>query len=381
MKRKDKALSKEKAFKEMKYHISRRSGIAAIVSAIAATWFTVISINLPVPIDEMNICQWLHFLISYAPPVLLSVWGIFLLFKNYLNAKKFEKEYMYYTESKKISTALLTAIKRTHFEKTRNILQSTYGKVPDWHPINYNDNILVYDIHQHLRSICIRLKELVVGIAPNEFNDDMVTVDIAFQYPSDNKFIKIVLADQSNNRGSDIREKQLGGSVQECGELESTNSDKELAWKIITSGDRTSSSVNMHAYLSDTYSFYSYLANQGYVFSNDKKQLAEGQHYIWTSHDRQYENIGSVIGTVIELKNDNPETVFVKAYLTIGTFGRKLVEENDPLDEEHFEKLFKETIINSYKTLIEAELAQMFIRHGIKQSFINRTTGKLILKN
>ncbi len=80
---------------------------------------------------------------------------------------------------------------------------------------------------------------------------------------------------------------------------------------------------------------------------------------------------------VVDLKNDNPEKVFVRVFLTITTYGRKFVEKTDLLDEKTFKKLFKETVINSFKTIIETELAQMFIRHGINNYFIDRHSGKI----
>ncbi len=376
MKRKDKALSKEKVYKEMKYDISKRAKIAAIASAIAALWFSGISIKDAIPIDKMCICLWLRFLIFYVPPIFLSIWGIYLLFKNYCNAKNFEDDYNYYCESKKVSTALLAAIKRTNFSKTCGILQSTYGTVPNWHPTNYYKNVLMYDVHQHLRNICINLKELIVDLAPDEFNDDMITVDLAYMYPSDDKFKKITSHKSACKKGFNF------STLHSCKDNNVAWTTKDSCpnpevWKIITSGDHTSSKVNLHMYLNNSNSFYAHLAGQGYVFCNDKKQLEKENHYIWTSKDNEYKRIGSAIGTIIELKNDNPETVFVRAYLTIATYGRKLVEKGDPLDEKSFEKLFRETAINSYKTLIESEFSQMFIRHGIKEHYIDPLTGKL----
>lgn len=378
MKRKDKDLSDEKAYKEIKNNISKRSGIATIVSTIVALWFSLISIIHDILTDKMNICPWLRFLIFYVPPILLSVWGIYLLFKNYCNAKNFEDGYNYYCESKKVSTALLAAIKRTNFSKTCSILQSTYGTVPNWHPTNYYKNVLTYDVHQHLRNICINLKELIVDLAPDEFNDDMITVDLAYTYPSDDKFKKIT----SYKSACKNKKKYSFSTLCGCKDNNVARTYKDSCpnpevWKIITSGDHTSSKVNLHLFLNNSNSFYSHLAGQGYVFCNDKQQLEKENHYIWTSKDNEYDRIGSAIGTVIELKNDNPETVFVRAYLTITTYGRKLVKEGDPVDEERFEQLFRETVINSYKTLIESEFSQMFIRHGIKEHYIDPLTGKL----
>ncbi|MBP3568915.1 MAG: hypothetical protein J6K04_07090 [Lachnospiraceae bacterium] len=133
----------------------------------------------------------------------------------------------------------------------------------------------------------------------------------------------------------------------------------------------------MHTYLCDNKSFYNHLLKEGYCFCNDKKKLNKSKNYIWSTKDEEYGCNGSIAGVVIELKNDNPERVFVRVFVTITTYGRKFVEETDLLNEEVFAKLFKETVMNSYKTIIETELAQMFIRHGIHNNFINRHNGRI----
>lgn len=109
--------------------------------------------------------------------------------------------------------------------------------------------------------------------------------------------------------------------------------------------------------------------------------MEKENHYIWTSKDREYNRIGSIIGDVIELRDDDPEVTFVRAYLTISTYGRRLVEETDELDLDTFKQIFKENVINYYKTILESELSQMFIRHGVREGFINRQTGRLYLKS
>lgn len=335
---KKKKISKEKVYKILKYKVSQREKMSAILGAIAAVLLSVISLSRSFSLLELNVFSICIIVCAFG----VSLFSITLQIINAVNAHKFERDYQYYTMSKKITTALIVALKRSNYEKTCSILQSTYGNVPDWRPIDYTSNIIIYDVHQHLRCCCIRLKEMITNLYPLSFNDDMITVDIAFQYPIDNYLSK-----------------------------------KESDWKIITSGDHTSSSVRLHDYLENKCSFYSYLDNQGYVFCNDKKEIERKRHYIWSSKDYEYKRIGSVIGTVIELKNDNPEAVFVKAYLTITTYGRKLVEDDDSLCLEDFERLFRETVINSYKTLIEAELAHMFIRHGIQGGYIDKKTGHL----
>lgn len=122
--------------------------------------------------------------VLYGMPLIFIFLAIVRTWQNILESRN-ENQYKYYFWSSEISKLLLTALKRTRFAKTTAILQSTYGHMPDWHPANICDYFLVYDVHEHLRRICIGLKEIIVNLAPDEFNDDMVTVDIAFEYPSD----------------------------------------------------------------------------------------------------------------------------------------------------------------------------------------------------
>lgn len=366
MKERKKRIYEERFPEKMKYSISKWTVWATVLNAISSVGLAVISVCLAVPCVRMRFLSGNWFLLILAVLFASGIAGIILYIINIIIAKKYERKYNYYAESKRVSTALLTTLKRTNFEKTCSILQSTYSNMPDSHPINYCQNVLVFDMHQHIRNICIRLKEMIVDLAPDELNDDMVTVDIVFSYLSDNQFNKQI--------------QDHGCISQKNEQKDDDTTNGKTKWKIITSGDHTSSNVNLHRYIEDTGSFYTYLEGQGYYFCNDKSCLEEKNHYIWSSKDREYNRIGSIVGTTIELKNDDPEIVFVRAYLTITTYGRKLVEEGDLLDEEHFEKMFKETVINSYKTVIESEFAQMFIRHGIKEHFIDRFTGKLELK-
>lgn len=352
----DKKQEENKIIKKMKYSISNMDRVAVILNAIGTLGISV----LPLLNECINEKMWFYRIV-FAVCLLIVGSSVLLHIYSFRKTRKYEEKYNYYIESKKISTALLTALKRTDYEKTLDILKSTRGSTPEWNPINYEDNVLVYNIHQHLHEICIQLKELVVDISSKQLNDDMVTVDIAFQYPSDEKYIK------KDGKESNT----IGKTFADC------EKDK-TKWKIITSGDHTSAKINMHKYLSDPCSFYNYLGEQGYVYCNDKNELAVDNHYIWTSKDDEHKRNGSVIGRTIVLKNDNPEEVFVKAFLTISTYGRKLVEEDDLLDTDQFEKLFKETVINNFKTLVETEFAQMFIRHGIRKEYIDKKTGKLL---
>ncbi len=373
--------AKERAVKVMKHNVVSRQAWSAVLNALSALGMARVSI---VPIENQEDFYGVKvrsFLIIIF--LIMGVASIALLVWNMFSCRKYRKDYYYYVESKKISDALLTAVKRTSFAKTNSILRSTYGTVPKWHPIDYCKNVLVYDVHEHLRDICIKLKEVVVDLAPEEFDDDMVTVDIAFEYPSDKEFIlnrkneiksKSAETHSSSDAKNDDLECNLDLKLKKLSEKENSALER---WKVITSGDRTSSRVNLHSYLSEKDSFYNYLQENGYFFCNDKMELVKDNHYIWSSKDKEYDRNGSIAGVVIELKNDNPEKVFVRVFLTITTYGRKFVEKTDLLDEKTFKKLFKETVINSFKTIIETELAQMFIRHGINNYFIDRHSGKI----
>lgn len=379
---------KSKAVKEMKYNVARRQERASSLSVISALGLSLVSICMAFTqgIYKKSVWMFVFLTVVFGFVGLLSIW-LYLL--NITNVRKYLEDYNYYSESKRISDALLAAVKRTGYAKTTSILRSTYGTVPNWHPIDYCKNVLVYDVHEHLREICVRMKELIVNLDPQEFNDDMVTVDIAFEYPSDTEFITEQIEEVINSRantkyGEKCPDALEGCNIEHLKERLKKELDREKPsekCKIITSGDRTFSNGKLHRYLDDENSFYQYLNRHGYSFCNDKQKLADKNHYIWSSKDFEYNHIGSIVGTVIELKNDNPEKVFVRVYLTITTYGRMLVNDEDILDEEKFEKLFKETVINCYKTIIETELAQMFIRHGINNCFINRHTGRLIGKN
>ena len=372
-KQKRKKTSDNQMIAEMKIKRIKNELLTAILGSSSALGLATISL-IPFPDEQtpkpvswiINALVLLFFLFGFV--------SILLIIKNYNRIVKYKKNYHYYVESKRITTALLTATKRTDFAKTYNILQSTYNNVNKWHPIDYCQNILVYDVHQHIRDLCIQLKELIVSLVPDELTDDMVTVDLVYEYPSEKEFEKKALFEDCciiNNQTQDADENV--SPVKE-GELNLLN------WKVITSGDHTSSSVNLHMYLNASNSFYSHLCNQGYVFGNDKKDLEKANHYIWSTKDREHSCNGSIVGVVVELKNDAPEIVFIRAYLTITTYGRKLVEETDILNESQFEKLLKETVINCYKTRIESEFAQMFVRHGIKEGYINRRTGEIYTK-
>ena len=365
MKKKSPKQNEHKMVKEVRHDLMQREDWATLFGAVSSLALALSSVLLAILGWKIGTSEKLPVIVPIVIGVfaLMGLIAIIIQMYNNKRMRDFEADYIYYEQSKRISTALLSSIKRIDFDKTCSILQSTYGHVPEWNPIDYCKNVLVYDIHQHLRSICIRLKELIISLAPDEFNDDTVTVDMAFTYPSDHKMI---VRDIGNSRC------QIDSIPNQSDSAEKSD------WKIITSGDNTSSNNSLHVFLDEeSTSFYNYLKSEYYAFYNDKKTAASQNRYIWSKKDMEYERVGSIVGKVIELNNDMPEMTYVRVLLTITTYGRKLVEDYDPLDVDRFKHLFTETVMNNYKSLIEAELAQMFIRHGIRDRYIDRANGML----
>lgn len=100
-------------------------------------------------------------------------------------------------------------------------------------------------------------------------------------------------------------------------------------------------------------------------------------HYIVSGKDREYGETGSIVGLTLNVKNDEPEKVLVKAMITITTYGRKLNERGDPVRERDYRELLKTNVLNGYKALLESELAQMYIRHMIREGDMCPRTGRI----
>ncbi len=260
------------------------------------------------------------------------------------------KEYNAAVLSEKLSEATLIAIKEANANKRRCILQSTYGRVPQWHPINYTKNILVYDVHEHIRLILSGLRKLIIDTTEG-ITEDQVTVDLVYCYPP------------KNNNDCNT---QLSGQQ---------HSEKH-GWRIITSGNH-SLGGSMQAYLKNKSSFYHYVDDCGYCFCNDKMDCIEDGHYIISDKDKEQKSKGSIVGLKMELRNDEPEAIFVQAILTITTYGKKLYEKG-PIKQLDYEMIFKENVINSYRSFLLSELSQMYIRHAILEGEMCPKTGQLI---
>lgn len=264
---------------------------------------------------------------------------IYFFISSRLTIRKYNRTKL----SQELSSATLKAQQLANAAKTRSILQITYGFVPEWHPTNFRKNILVYDVHEQLRAILIAIRDAVCNFTDG-IDFDAVTVDLVYCYP-----------DKEHN------------------DILPVSQDKRDKWRIITSGDSSCTNYQLHDFLSSNESFYFYLDQNNFAFFNDKQKVS--RYYLPSGKDHEYGRDGSIVGITINVKNDQPERSLVKAMLTITTHGQKLCEEDSEISEEDYKVIFKQQVLNGFKSLLESELTQMYIRHVIRNKKMCSCTG------
>ena len=307
-----------------------------ILKCLVELVFLFVSFFLAFPDDISTMSRFLR--------ILVGIWGAAFLVKIFLFISEIStmKEFRRVRASEALSASTLLAQQRANEAKARAVQQVTYGHVPEWHPLNFQENVLPYDVHEQLRVILIEIRNAVLSYA-NQMDTDMLTVDLAYCYPSESYDGRLP-ADEKNRE----------------------------EWRIITSGNSSCMNYDLHDFLCSSESFYFCLEHNNYEFFNDKH--AAGRYYIPTGKDHEYGNVGSIVGMTVSLKNDAPESVLVKAILTITTYGWKLCD-NSGVSEEIFRNIFKQNVLNGYKSLLRSELSQMFIRHMIRNKKMCPFTG------
>ena len=260
-----------------------------------------------------------------------------------------KKNYLLMCRQEALSKATLLAQQKSNEAKTRNILQLTYGRVPEWRPFDFRKNVLVYDIHEQLRTLLVEIRDSVLMLS-DETDSDKVTVDLVYCYPDDTYSGR--LPEPSLHYGNE----ELGN-----------------AWRLITSGDASCINYTLHDFLRSNESFFFRLDQENFVFINDKKTVS--RYYIPSGKDQEYDGVGSIAGMTINIKNDAPESVLVKAMLTITTYGWNLLDKKSLIKVAEYREIFKQNVLNGHKSLLESELAQMYIRHAIKDGNMCPYTG------
>ncbi len=279
---------------------------------------------------------------------LIGVLAIGAKIRIFMAERTTKKTFLQMQTAETLAASTLLAQQHANEAKARAIQQMTYGRVPEWHPMDFRENVLVYDVHEQLRTILIEIRNAILTYA-GKSDTDMVTVDLAYCYP----------------------EKDYRGALP-------TSDKNRSAWRIITSGDSSCMNYKLHDFLGSSESFYFYLDQNNYVFFNDKQ--AADRYYLPSGKDHEYGGIGSIVGMSVSLKNDAPESVLVKAMLTVTTYGWKLCEDDSKVNAEVFRDIFKQNVLNGYKSLLKSELAQMYIRHMVRDKEMCPFTG-IVLKD
>lgn len=187
-----------------------------------------------------------------------------------------KRKYLIMCRQEALSKATLLAQQKSNEAKTRNILQLTYGRVPEWRPFNFRKNVLVYDIHEQLRTLLVEIRDSVLALS-DETDSDKVTVDLVYCYPDDT----------------------YSGRLPEPS-LRYGNEEPENAWRLITSGDASCINYTLHDFLRSNESFFFRLDQENFVFINDKKAVS--RYYIPSGKDQEYDGIGSIVGMTINIK-------------------------------------------------------------------------------
>lgn len=274
--------------------------------------------------------------------IVISLIQFWLLLFNVRTHKKYKSIVI----ERELSEAALHALEHTEEAKKRYVLQSTYGNVPEWHPTDYTRNVLIYDVHEQIRTILFNLRDAIIHTIKG-LNEDQITVDFVYCYPS----------------------ASYAGNLP----YETQPPAEPYPWRLITSGNH-SLGGSMKEYLSKKDSFFTYVAQKGYVFCNNKHNLVD-KCYIPSCKDNVFNYQGSIIGLMFELRNDAPESVFIKGILTITTYGKNLYEKKS-VSLEQFKAIFKDNFLNCFESSLYSELIQMYIRHAIRDGEICPKTGR-----
>lgn len=218
-----------------------------------------------------------------------------------------------------ISQKILNSVTETEKMK-RNLLK--VDNLP-----NYKKDVLLYYPHNYIEQICSNIKLLISNIT--DINLSSLSVSFIYQYPTYN----------SN-------------------------------WQWITRKNSTISR-DLHEFVIDenSHSYFNYIITNNFSshFEHDKDKLVREGHYWISENDKRFSILGSIASYKMSfIKN---EASLCVGYLVISTYGRTFVEDKINQSEiDKFNDLLTNTIIPSYRHLIETELGFMYERHNIMNS-------------
>jgi hypothetical protein len=100
---------------------------------------------------------------------------------------------------------------------------------------------------------------------------------------------------------------------------------------------------------------------QSFVFHNDKIQAENNNHYVMDARDKSCDKIGSIVCANISVGTTN-ET-FVSAILTVSTYGRKLVYNNDEKTINRIQYNIQQILLPAIESRLKTELSLQFIAY------------------
>ncbi len=372
--------------------------------------------------SAVSMGQWLHLDVSISRSIIVMLATLVALvifslytYRVYVSRKDMVTPQQYAREKKlkEINAMVLSSVSTSHAQKTRDILRYTYGNVAEWNPISYRGNVLMYDVHEQIRSILGSLKKTVIDIDPTRFHDKNVAVNLIYCYP---------------DRKTPYEELPLLAA-----ELSPEQAQLTQKWKLISSTDITTDPAELLQGLTEVGSFYTRVDHFGLTFVNSKgnaalsaaalaevKQSLTDKCYgveeadqnaqaillkkiselnpsliLADSKDIQFKHndklTGSAIGLVINVRSDDPDKTFVKAILTIQTYGEEIHVpvsgkkgtdvDRYGLTSKDYQDLLFHTILGTYENMLASEMSQMYLRHCIRDGSICPYTGRQIKRS
>ena len=296
-----------KNFKKLKNNIILKNLYLSVIPAII---FPIIEI-----IPFFNKPSKIFFTIIAAIFIAVSVIQISIKEKN--DSVKLENklnDYKKYCVSQKIVNCLsdINKIKRNYLKKDEPLC-------------DVSSNILLYNPHEYIDSVCECLKNLISNIT--EIANSSLSVSFIYKYPS-------------------------------C---------KDDKWQWITRKEGTLNQ-DLNNFIVNEYSnsYFHFLVtnNIASYFENSKEELIKKGNYWISEGDKRYSTLGSIASYKISfIKNDVTRCV---GYLTISTYGRKFVENiNDNEKINEFNNLLTNSIIPPFRSIIVGELGFLYIRHNL----------------
>lgn len=144
------------------------------------------------------------------------------------------------------------------------------------------------------------------------------------------------------------------------------NIDKEN-WKWI-SDTQSSDEFEQHSIWEETESTFYQISSglRNFTFYNDKEAAEKAGHYVMDRNDKSNNCIGSII--CFNANVADQDLKYVDAVISIGTYGKKIVNDDNLDRVQIVENNFKDNILPEFKIRLQTELALLYIKAIIEKN-------------